>query len=160
MLAPFSDPTFTADSATDELHAVGHTLKNGDGPVRVSNSGGGLPTGLLAATDYWVIFVDVDNIKLATSQANAIAGTAINITTNGTGTQTLLHQPTMFRPSDPFTVTGNAAGDWFSLGVADLSSMDIAQTHAAPSVTTISDDLDAILQSIQSETELDFYRID
>ena len=156
-LAPFSDPTFTADSSTDELHAVAHGLKNGDGPVRVSNSGGGLPTGLAAATDYWAIFVDVDNIKLATTQANAIAGVAINITTNGTGTQTLLHQATMFRPSDPFTVTALAVANWFSIGATDIGAINIAQTHADPGIAA---DLDAIALAIGQDAATDFYRVD
>lgn len=47
-----------------------------------------LPTGL-SATDYYVIRVDADTIKLATSAANALAGTAVNITGNGVGTHTL-----------------------------------------------------------------------
>lgn len=156
-LGAFSDPTFTADSSTDEFHAVAHALKTGDGPVRVSNSGGGLPTGLAAATDYWVIKVDADNIKLATSQTLAIAGTAINITTNGTGAQTLLHQSGMTRPSDPFTVTGNATGDWFSIGSADVSAFNVAQTHADPGIAA---DLDAIAQAIGPDTSADFYRVD
>lgn len=159
-LPAFVDFNFTADSSTDEIHAVAHGLKTGDGPVRVSNAGGGLPTGLLAATDYWVIKVDADNIKLATSQANAIAGTAINVTTNGTGTQTLDHTVAMFRPSDPFTVTVNAANDWFSIGSPDIAAFDIAQTHAAPSGTTLADDLAAIAESVGSDTALDFYRVD
>jgi len=81
--------TFTADSATDELHAVAHGLETGDGAALVSNAGGGLPAPLAAATDYYVIKVDADNFKLATTLANAYAGVAIDITTNGTGVQTL-----------------------------------------------------------------------
>ena len=84
-----ADFTFTATNATDTLNANAHGLETGDGPVRVSNSGGALPTGLAGATDYWVIKTGVNTFKLATSLANALAGTAINITTDGTGTQTL-----------------------------------------------------------------------
>lgn len=46
---------------------------------------GVLPTGLSAATTYWVIYVDDNTFKLATTRANALAGTAIDITTNGGG---------------------------------------------------------------------------
>lgn len=42
-------------------------------------------TGLTSGTAYYVIVVDSSNIKLATTYANAIAGTAINITGDGTG---------------------------------------------------------------------------
>jgi hypothetical protein len=37
----------------------------------------------LTATNYYVIKVDADTIKLATTQANALAGTAINISDDG-----------------------------------------------------------------------------
>lgn len=45
---------------------------------------GTLPTGLSLATDYFVIKVDASTIKFATSLANAVAGTAVNITADGT----------------------------------------------------------------------------
>lgn len=48
-----------------------------------------LPAGLSLATDYFVIVIDANTYKLATSYANAIAGTAIDITSTGTGTHTI-----------------------------------------------------------------------
>lgn len=157
VLPAFVDFVYTADSATDQLHAVAHGLKNGDGVVETSNAGGGLPTGLLPATQYWAIFVDADHFKLATSQANAIAGVAIDITTNGTGVQTLLHQANMTRPSDPFTVTANGGGLWFSLGATDIGALNIAQTHADPGIAA---DLDAIALEVGQNVGTDFYRVD
>ena len=41
--------------------------------------------GLTSGNDYFVIKIDADTFKLATSRANAEAGTAIDITTDGTG---------------------------------------------------------------------------
>lgn len=55
---------------------------------------GTLPTGLSLATDYYIILVDSTHIKLATSLANAIAGTAINLTGTGSGTNTGTHTGT------------------------------------------------------------------
>lgn len=50
---------------------------------------GALPTGL-SATNYWVVVVDASTIKLASSLANAEAGTVVNITAAaGGGTHTL-----------------------------------------------------------------------
>lgn len=49
---------------------------------------GTLPTGLSLATDYYIIVVDSTHISLATSLANAYAGTAINLTGAGSGTNT------------------------------------------------------------------------
>ncbi len=44
---------------------------------------GTLPAPLLTGTDYYVIVVDADTIKLATTLNNALAGTAIDITDKG-----------------------------------------------------------------------------
>lgn len=79
--------TFT-DAVSDILTKAAHDFTLGL-VVRVSNSGGALPTGLAAATDYFVIPIDVNTFYLATSLANAKAGTAIDITGAGTGTQTV-----------------------------------------------------------------------
>jgi microcystin-dependent protein len=56
--------------------------------VRATTTGA-LPTGLALATDYFVIRMSATTIKLASSLANAIAGTPIDITATGSGTHTL-----------------------------------------------------------------------
>lgn len=82
--------TFTADSGTEILTiAAGHDYGHGDN-IWVSNSGGALPGGLSASTNYYTIRVDATQIKLATSLQNALAGTAINITSAGTGTHSII----------------------------------------------------------------------
>lgn len=82
--------TFTADSTTDVITSVAHGLNTGDGAAAVINIGGALPGGLTGgATDYYFIRLTADTGKLATSNANALAGTAIDITSNGTGVQQL-----------------------------------------------------------------------
>lgn len=48
-----------------------------------------LPAGLALATDYYYIKISDTTFKLATSYANAVAGTPIDITSAGTGTHTL-----------------------------------------------------------------------
>lgn len=134
-----ADFTFTASGAT--LTHVAHGLQTGDGPVRLTNSGGALPTGLATATDYYAIRLGADTFSLATSLANALAGTAITTSDAGTGTHTLSDTASTVRPSDAFTVTGDAAGDWFSLEV-DSDDLTLALTHADPGVAT---DLGAIV---------------
>lgn len=51
--------------------------------LKVALTGTNLPTGL-SATDYWVIKVDVNTIKLASSLVNSAAGTPVTITNAGT----------------------------------------------------------------------------
>lgn len=82
---------FTATAATDVVAVAGHGYFTGD-QVVLANSGGALPAGLAAATYYYVIKVDDDSLKLASSLANAVAGTAIDITGAGTGTHTIALQ--------------------------------------------------------------------
>lgn len=123
------DFTFTAEADDDTLTKVAHTLKTGDGPVRVSNGGGALPAGLVAATDYWVIRVDADNFMLATSLANAIAGTQIDITTDGTGTQTLSDTASTETVA---TVDVSAFCSWRDSASADETAiLDVDFTKAA-----------------------------
>ena len=81
--------TFTTVHATEvlTLSSVANGFRSGD-KCRVS-SAGTLPTGLSAGTDYFWISVTANTGKLATTKVNAIAGTAINITGDGSGTHTL-----------------------------------------------------------------------
>lgn len=84
-LSAFS--TFTADAGTD---VCTHTNINLLPFTRVRlTTSGTLPGGLATATDYFVIRVSDTTCQLASSYANAVAGTAINITDAGTGTHTI-----------------------------------------------------------------------
>lgn len=83
-----ADDTFTTTHAADTLTAASHGLLTGDGPIRVS-SDDTLPDGLTADTDYWIIYVDANTVKLAASLALALAGTAVTFDDDGTGNHTL-----------------------------------------------------------------------
>jgi len=140
----FTDFPYTGDSTTDQLTRTAHGLETGDGPVRTSNSGGALPAGLATATDYYVVKLDADHFRLATSRASAIAGVAVDITSNGTGTQTLQRQAGTTRVSDATVtrnlgVSGNAAisGASFKLYVFSNPPIDTRLTAAdRPPLTT------------------------
>lgn len=155
--------------ATDTITENAHGMSTGDGPYRVSNSGGALPAGLAADTNYWIYVVDVNSYKLCATKANALAGTAVDITgAIGGGTHTLRRnqndvicaqleqglnavvgknytaaQVVGVGETDHLTATGDATGNWFSLEVSDVSLLKIAQTHAEPA-TTLAADLNAI----------------
>lgn len=130
-----ADDTFTADDTTDICTAASHGLETGDGPVQLTSSGT-LPAGLSLATDYWIIKEDANTFKFATSLANALAGTDVDITDTGSGTHTLSDTASTKRPSDPFTVTGDAAGEWFALDGASVDDWSIVVDHADPGVAT------------------------
>jgi hypothetical protein len=71
---------------------------------------GTLPTNLSPNTNYYVIYVGADSFRLATSAANAIAGTAID-TSGGSpsGTHTLRHCPYGISGASNFLLPNRAA---------------------------------------------------
>ena len=80
-----------------------------------------LPTGLAYNTEYWIIPAgtngdgQVDEVKLATSYANAIAGTAIELTDNGANITSLM-----------FTIDGTHV--YFSIGTDKVALASQATT--------------------------------
>lgn len=84
--------TFTADAGTDTCTWT--STANFPSNILVGTrvrltTSGTLPAGLATGTDYYVIRASDTTFKLATSYANAIAGTQIDITDAGTGTHTV-----------------------------------------------------------------------
>lgn len=84
--------TFTADDGTDictwtSSANIPSNVLTGT-RVRLTTTTT-LPAGLATATDYYVIRLSNTTFSLATSYANAIAGTEIDITSTGTGTHTV-----------------------------------------------------------------------
>lgn len=75
------------DTGSDQITITANdSIKTGT-PVVLTTTGT-LPSGLSLATTYYAIYVSSTVIKLATSRANAVAGTAIDITSQGSGTHT------------------------------------------------------------------------
>ncbi len=58
------------------------------GNVGQVTTGGTLPAPLVVLTNYFIIKIDADTFSFATSLVNALAGTAINLTTQGVGNST------------------------------------------------------------------------
>jgi hypothetical protein len=81
--------TFTADAGTN---ALTYTNDWKSGTVVRFTTTTTLPAGLSLATDYWLIRTSATTATVASSYANYIAGTSIDITDAGTGTHTLTIQ--------------------------------------------------------------------
>lgn len=77
--------------AADTITITGHGFFTG---LKAALTGTNLPGGL-SATNYWIIVVDANTIKVATSLANALAGTAVDITTAGTTADAALTPATL-----------------------------------------------------------------
>jgi hypothetical protein len=80
--------TFAGDTAVnptnEQITITSHGFLTGDRVVLHAN-GATLPTGLANGT-YYVIKVDENTLTLAATQEDAIAGTSVGITADGTGT--------------------------------------------------------------------------
>jgi len=70
-------------NATDNFESTAHGFITGTKILVTEDNT--LPSGLSTATNYYVIKVDADNFQLASSYANAIAGTEVAISDDGTG---------------------------------------------------------------------------
>jgi hypothetical protein len=86
---PISATAITsASSSTSEFTLAGHGLQTGDGPVQWTETGGALPGGVPALTDTWIIVVDANTFQIADSLEDALDGTFLTLTSNGSGTIT------------------------------------------------------------------------
>lgn len=104
--------TFTA-ATTDICTLAAHGFRLAEA-VRVSNSGGALPTGLSAATTYYVKPIDSGTFYLYDTFVNAVAGGTqgrMDITGAGSGTNTVTAYSVSYPTQEPitpfhFTMTG------------------------------------------------------
>ena len=123
-------------SATDIANATDTFTKTAHGfltglVVRATTSGV-LPTGLAVATDYFVIVVTANTFKLASSLVNANAGTAINITDDGTGNQTLT--PSALASGVVKVQASNDGTSW-----ADVTGATLNVTATGPYIINVTD---------------------
>lgn len=91
---------------------TGHTLK-GIAPVFFTTTGA-LPTGLVANTTYWTIpsSLTTNTFQVATSPANAAAGTAVNTSGTQSGTHTCTEQNQLATAVNTVCAINLTAGDW------------------------------------------------
>ncbi len=84
----YATSTVTVTSGANAVVTwTAHGLVSGQ-RVQFTNSGGALPTGISAATNYWITKIDANTFNISTSLANAQAATFVTTSDTGTGTQT------------------------------------------------------------------------
>lgn len=132
----FFTETATPDHTTNEF-TVARNYYTGD-LIRLTTTGT-LPTAdggdLAIDTDYYVINVSATKIKLARTLALALAGTAINITSNGSGTHTanLFSYPvTMYQQT---SVSGVVIGT--SDGMTEFQEFDLPDKNVIPDTLVV-----------------------
>jgi len=87
--------TFTASSSTGLLLTYTNDFANYTS-VKFTNAGGALPTGLNTTDIFWLVRVSATTARVATTLANAIAGTVVTYTDGGTGTHTMTVTPNRY----------------------------------------------------------------
>lgn len=124
-----SDINTTASSINVPSHGI-----SGGTAVLFTVTAGAAPGTLAANTTYYAIAVDANNLKLASSQNNALAGTAVAITT-----QTQAGGGTFALKTLPFS--GTAGFKWQSsndgTNYYDLSTTSATITSSNTSATTL-----------------------
>lgn len=100
------------DLSLDTLAIAAHGMITGGGPVRLTTAGA-LPTGLATGTDYYVIRISAGRFALASSRANALAGTAVNLTAIGSGTGTVARALTLGKD-----LSADGLIEWMNQGIS------------------------------------------
>jgi len=91
------DPDSVFTAATSDICTATDTILTLTGTEVEFTTTDTLPAGLSINTKYYLIFQSTTTFKVATSLANALAGTAVDITDTGTGTHTV-EVKTKFQP--------------------------------------------------------------
>jgi hypothetical protein len=108
--SPFSFADGDVSVANNTITEVAHGYRTGD-LVQLTTTGV-LPAGLALLTDYYVIRVDADTIKLAISQFNAEYAIAVDITAAaGGGTHTVTGMTQDIRSLDVFAAIADGEGN-------------------------------------------------
>jgi hypothetical protein len=90
------------DIANDSIESVSHTFTQNQA-VQYSRGTGAAIEGLVEASFYFVILVDVDNIQLASTIENSIAGVAVDLTAIGSGVDHTITPVTTWSSTVGFT---------------------------------------------------------
>lgn len=109
-----------ATLATDVITISAHALSTGQRVAATSSST--LPAGL-SATNYFAIYVSASTFKLATSYANALAGTAVDITDYGTEAATHTLTPATISHTVKLQLSNDAA-NWIDLASSSQNITD------------------------------------
>lgn len=102
--------------ATDRITITAHGYTTGD-KVQATTDGT-LPAGLTTSTDYFVIAIDANTIQLASSLANALAGTQIDLTNQGSSGATNNIVPTALAGATVKLQKSNDGTNWSDEGSA------------------------------------------
>ncbi len=135
----FTDKTVSA-VVGNSLTLTAHGLHTGDGPIRLTNTGGALPGGLFVLTDYWIIRIDADHIQLAASFTDSVhpgdlsTPIPITLTDAGTGTQKVVS--TGNTEINGQEMVAKTRGQW--VGTLSIQCFALSATGTADAMSVVS----------------------
>lgn len=139
----FAATSAAVSVADDTMTVVGHGLYTG-APISFYGASGGTITGVTDKTIYFAVVEDADTIKIATTRANAKAGTTIDLTAvSGSGTMTMVYRNfSLDLPvtSDDVIVTGQytvavTIFDGATPATEDSCTQYFTYTHESPTIS-------------------------
>lgn len=140
---PGTQAVNTVNTNTEQISLTGAQPTWTTGTKCRFTTTGGLPAPLAPNTDYWLILQNGVTYSVATSLANALAGTAINFSTAGSGTLTVNVQTTPIQylkiGQDTIVPMTYPAGRWFKDGIYVVASSTVPGTFTAASANCLFD---------------------
>lgn len=118
---PVTTDTITMTIAAPGVITTTKDLKTGT-PVKFTTTGA-LPTGITASTKYYWIRTGATTGNLATSKANALAGTTITTSGSQSGVHTMAVQIVWANDTEPTLTTGKSQYDDFGFVVHDANTI-------------------------------------
>jgi len=107
---------------TNTFTITAHQFNTGQS-ITLTTSGA-LPTGLAISTTYYIIKVDANTISLATTLANALAGTVITFTSSGSsGTQTVVCNFLIVKLTYASTTTASMSNPYTGASVTSAATV-------------------------------------
>ena len=135
--------------ANDRIRINNHGLATGAGPFWFDSTAN-VPGGVVINREYWAIRVNNNEIRLATSAANAAANIFVNITSAGTGTRTLTNRFAGLDPADTRTFRSGFREVPYEVNVVDPTRMLIgmrriyASANIGTAAVPVYDGLDTV----------------
>lgn len=154
------DEQIIADSSSDSFTLVDHEMVTGTGPVQLKaldttgpDVTGVLPVGLAARTNYWVIAIDDNHFRLATSRAAALEGNYVLMMDDGAG-ELRIESPFTF----PIVAGVQSAGGAAVLDDPEASSVDeILVVYTETMLTPRTDGTSTAIPYDSDSIEIDFW---
>jgi hypothetical protein len=122
------------DVDTDEVTVPAHPYFTGL-KIRLTTTGT-LPAGLLTGTDYFIIVISADVMQFASSLANALAGTPVDITDEGSNGAVNTITPTSIAGAAEKIQISNDGTNWNDLASATSITVDTVLLHSSSTPVT------------------------